>query len=258
MNLVVMSLLDMLAHPHISSVDEVIARYILENHEKVQNMSISDLSNQLGVSNSQISRFVRHVGFSSFVLFKESLSYHGTAQRHSMMQRGIKQKLFQQYLHEDIDYFYTHFDYQQGNRLIDILHDNDVALFGIFNSENYARELQYNLALHQKVCTTFIDIYKQVEYIKKSHGWIIIYSLSGEYVLDNGYSRYYGIVKALKESQARILVITSHQDIASLDYIDEIVFIPHLHNQTSYLIHCFNDWVLSAYLERFPKDGNKK
>lgn len=258
MNLVVMSLLDVIARPCISSVDEVIARYILENHEKVQHMSITDLSQQLGVSPSQISRFVRHIGFSSFVLFKESLSYHGPVQRHSMVQRGIKQPLFQQYLHEDIVYFYTHFDYQQGYQLIDILHNHDVALFGIFNSENYARELQYNLALHHKVCTTFLDIYKQIEYIKESQGWIIIYSLSGEYVLDNGYSRYYGIVKALKESRAHILVVTSHQDIASLDYIDEVVFIPHLHGHTSYLIHCFNDWIISAYLERFPKDGNKK
>ena len=258
MNLVVMSLLDVLSHPSRSSVDEVIARYILENHEKVQQMSMTDLSERLGVSNSQISRFVRHIGFASFALFKESLSYHGSVQRHSMIQRGIRQPLFQQYLHEDIDYFYAHFDYQQGYRLVDILDNHDVALFGIFNSENYARELQYNLALHQKVCTTFLDIYKQVEYIKESQGWIVIYSLSGEYVLDHGYSRYYGIVKALKESQARILVITSQQDIASLDYIDEVILIPHLHGHTSYLIHCFNDWVLSAYLERFPKDGNKK
>ncbi|UTY38259.1 hypothetical protein NMU03_11285 [Allocoprobacillus halotolerans] len=105
MNLVVMSLLDWMAHPQISSVDKIIVKYILENDEKVQDMTIVDMADTLHVSCSQISRFVRHIGFSSFSTFKESLSYHGNPQRHSMVQRRVEQRFFQQYLHEDIDYF---------------------------------------------------------------------------------------------------------------------------------------------------------
>lgn len=144
--------------------------------------------------------------------------------------------------------------------MIDIIQNHEVALFGIFNSENYARELQYNLAFHQKICFSFLDIHKQIEYLRESQGWVIIYSMSGEYVLDNGYPRYYGILKALKESQAHIVVITCQPKVATLDYIDEVIMIHSKHGYHSYLVHCLNDWILASHIKRnkqFPKVGNK-
>ena len=78
---------------------------------------------------------------------------------------------------------------------------------------------------------------------------IVIYSMSGEYVFDNGYSRYYGIVESLKKSQAKIWVVTGNLKVQSLDYVDRVILIPHIHGNLSYLIHCFNDLILSCYLK---------
>lgn len=250
MNLVVMMLLDYIANSQISPIDYMIATYILEHYTEVVDITITTLADLLHVSCSQISRFVRHIGFTSFVDFKESLSYHGNPNRHSLIQKGIDQANFQQYLHEDIDYFYAHFDYAQLDVFIHmLLSTSNIALFGLLNSENDVKELQYNLALHHKICLTFSHIKDQLEYIRHNNGLIIIYSMSGEYVFDNGYSRYYGIVESLKKSQAKIWVVTGNKNVLSLDYVDQVILVPHIHGNLSYLIHCFNDLVLSHYLK---------
>lgn len=250
MNLVVMMLLDYIADPQISPVDYMIATYILKHDTEIADMTISVFADLLHVSCSQISRFVRHIGFSSFSDFKESLLYHGNPKRHSLVQRGMDCSDFQQHIHEDIDYFYDHFDYTQCVAFVDMLLSvEDIALFGLLNSENNVRELQYNLALHHQICLTFFHIQDQLEYIRHSHGVIVIYSMSGEYVFDNGYSRYYGIVESLKKSQAKIWVVTGNPKVQSLDYVDRVILIPHIHGNLSYLIHCFNDLILSCYLK---------
>lgn len=88
MNLILMMLLDYMNNPHISIVDYTIAKYIVHHYTLIFDISINELADLLEVSISQISRFVRHIGFSSFQEFKEATRYHGENQRHSMIQKA--------------------------------------------------------------------------------------------------------------------------------------------------------------------------
>ena len=74
MNLVLMTLLDYINDPHISVVDRCIGEYIVKNINQVSLYSINQLAKSASVSISQVSRFIKHIGFQSFSDFKESLN----------------------------------------------------------------------------------------------------------------------------------------------------------------------------------------
>ena len=92
MNLVLMTLLDYINDPHISVVDRCIGEYIVKNINQVSLYSINQLAKSASVSISQVSRFIKHIGFQSFSDFKESLNVHGHSQRHSLLQKDNQMK----------------------------------------------------------------------------------------------------------------------------------------------------------------------
>ena len=87
MNLMMMTLLDYLNNPDISSVDFVIAQYIIHHADEFNNITITQMADLLGVSISQISRFVHHIGLSSFQECKDVIQCHGKPSRHSFIQK---------------------------------------------------------------------------------------------------------------------------------------------------------------------------
>lgn len=252
MNLILMMLLDYMNNPHISIVDYTIAKYIVHHYTLIFDISINELADLLEVSISQISRFVRHIGFSSFQEFKEATRYHGENQRHSMIQKSKKldMDIYQKYIQEETQYFFTYFDKSSLNNLVKDFHKFDkIALFGILNSGNAARELQYNLAFSGQLCISITEFQAQLSFIKNadSKTLIVIYSLSGEYVLDNDYSRYYHTIQTLKSSQSKIYVITNQLKVKSLSYIDEIIYLPVKYHLYQYTLQYFNDCLLLEY-----------
>ncbi len=57
-----------------SAKEKKIANFILENPSEVIDLSISDLSNQIGISTATMVRFVRKIGFDSYHDFRISLA----------------------------------------------------------------------------------------------------------------------------------------------------------------------------------------
>ena len=111
MNLVLMTLLDYINDPYISLVDRCIAEYIVKNIRQISYYSINQLAKSANVSISQVSRFIRHIGFQSFSDFKESLNVHGSNERHSLLQKDNQMEVstYQKYVQEETQYFFEHF-----------------------------------------------------------------------------------------------------------------------------------------------------
>lgn len=128
------------------------------------------------------------------------------------------------------------------------------------NSGNAARELQYNLMINGLQCLSIIEQRAQIDFIEKadSQTLIVIYSLSGEYVLDNHYSRCFHTLSSLKKSQAKIYVMTHNREVNSLDYIDRMIYIPIKHRFYQYTYQCLNGSILLEYQKRFISKKGKR
>lgn len=154
MNLVTTMLINVINNSHNSVVDRDIAKYLIANHENINSLSISELAKNTNVSISQVSRFVRSLGIESFSDFKEALVYHGEQKRHTGLQREIiDYRVYQKMVTEEITYFYQNFDESRVDKLVyDFYKYPKIAIFGILNSDNGAKELQYNLIGWGKIC----------------------------------------------------------------------------------------------------------
>lgn len=263
MNLIIMILLDYLNNPYISKVDYDIAQYIIHNPNDFMHITITQMADLLGVTISQISRFVRHIGFDSFLELKESIEYHGPISRHSLIQQkaDLNQDNYQKYIHEEIDYFFENFQTTSLHELVDdMMEYSKICLIGSLNSGNAARELQYNLMINGLQCLSIIEQRAQIDFIEKtdSQTLIIIYSLLGEYVLDNHYLRCFHTLSSLKKSKAKIYVMTHNREVNSLTYIDRMIYIPIKHRLYQYTYQCLNDSILLEYQKRFISKKGKR
>lgn len=254
MNLVISLLVNLVNNPKINVVDRHIAIYLINNYKTVNMDTITILAKSLQVSISQLSRFVKNIGFSSYGEFKDAISYHGDTKRHSDLQHGLVDiDDYQRLVTEEINYFYSNFDSSKLSNLIDDLYKtNDVALFGLLNSNNAAKELQYNLMRLNKICISYDNLMAQLNYLKnaKKDTLVIIFSLSGQYVLDNDYSRYYKVISYLKNTKAKTYLLTKNSETINLDYLDEIIIIPTKNNLPNYTWQCICDLIFLMYQKR--------
>ena len=91
--------------------------------------------------------------------FKEALVYHGEQKRHTGLQREIiDYRVYQKMVTEEITYFYQNFDESRVDKLVyDFYKYPKIAIFGILNSDNGAKELQYNLIGWGKICISYTN-----------------------------------------------------------------------------------------------------
>lgn len=251
MNIVISLLINLINNPKTNAVDRDIAVNVINNYQSLKMDSITILANSLNVSISQLSRFVKNIGFNSCGDFKEAIECHGVISRHTDLQLGlINLTDYYKQVTEEINYFYQHFKIKQINNLVSDLHMfKKIALFGLLNSDNGAKELQYNLMRLNKICVSYNNLANQLEYIKsaKEDTLILIFSLSGQYVLDNEYNRYYQTINYLKNTKAKIYVISSNEEVNKLTYLDETIIIPTIHNLSNYTLQSICDLIFLAY-----------
>lgn len=260
MNLIVKSLINIINNPKANHVDRYIASQMIQNYQEIYHMSILEMSHFLNVSNSQISRFVRSIGFESYSQFKDSLSYHGDIHRHLdiHIKETISYSSLKNNIIEEIRYFFEHFDMSQLFDLIQDLHQyKHVAFFGLLNSGNVARDIQMNLASQGLISVSYSEISDQLEFIKNANHdtLVIVISVSGDYILGNDYSRYYKVQNIFKHSHAKKIMITRNTEIKQLDMIDKVIILPIHQNYYNHTLQCFVD-LLTMYYHKFPKDGN--
>lgn len=252
MNLIVKSFIHLINNPKTNGVDRYIASRFIQDYQKVYDLSISEISVFFHVSYSQMSRFVRNIGFDSYREFRESLLYHGSSDRHSDIQvkSPISMLELKNNIIEEIEYFFHYFDMTQLYALIQDLHQyKHIAFFGLLNSGNVARDIQMNLASKGLICVCYDDLFEQLEFMKNAdkQTLIVIISVSGDYLLGNDYARYYKVQNILKNSMAKKIMITKNPKIKELDMIDNVIQLPVSHHYYNHTLQCFADLLTMYY-----------
>jgi DNA-binding MurR/RpiR family transcriptional regulator len=232
MNLIITSLYNLINNPNINSVDRTIAYTLLKDYKQIENKTIIQAAKDLHVTPSQLSRFIRVIGFDSYDEFRQSLTYHGNQKRHSyIFNQSLSKYDIQKDMINEINHFYTHINDEDIQYLVKNINEyNTIAIFGTLSSESYANILQYHLSRFNIISISYSHIKDQLDFIKNADAntLIIILSISGEYVLDNNYNRYLKTIKYLKETSAKIVIITNNKDVNSFHYIDRVIHLPML------------------------------
>lgn len=206
-----------------------IAKYILENIDSLENVSITELAAKCYVSNSSVSRFCRDIGLRNYNELKNQVAKYQIAHEsglHKFQYQGMNsQHPCQSYVDSVIHNLHLLKESICAEDILQLVKDIDayphVAAFGYLQSENVALNLQYDLQTNRKIIYTCMQFAQQIEYIQKADQthFIIIFSDSGTY-FKRAFARTHPFKN--KNTKPKICLITSHKDIV-LPYVDMYV-----------------------------------
>ena len=121
-------------------VNADIAKTILQNYNKIPELTIFDLADLCYVSSSSITRFVRTLGYDSYKEFKSDIAHTLTidvdySKRINMASAEDLKPIYQRYTEnviENIQFTFDHIDYRQLNRVCEMMYQaKEIALFGL-------------------------------------------------------------------------------------------------------------------------------
>ena len=168
------------------STNCVIATYILEHLDEMQDIGIKEIAKKCNVAVSSISRFCKEIGLRDFVELKELLSsidFYFEEQSHS---QSFNQRIedYSYKIHESIQMVKNTID---GHQLIKLCDDikkyQRVGIFGLLKAGSVAINLQGDLLMLGKQVYTHISYTQQMQYIitADENDLIIIFSYTGSY-----------------------------------------------------------------------------
>lgn len=213
----------------LSPTEQAIADYIVENMDKIGHQSISELANELEIADSTIFQFTKKLGFSGFkdfkiaMLIQESNFINGSipeAIKEDDTELSIAQKVFDANIATlaDTRELLVEKDLQQAAATINAT--NRLYLFGLGGSEVVAADA------YHKFLRSSIHVYHSTDYHMQlmeasrltKEDCAIIISHSGRT------KETIAIAQRAKETQAKIIVITSHAN-SPLAKLGDIVFL---------------------------------
>lgn len=164
----------------------VFSNYILDHLDEIRHISIRDLSARTHTSISSISRFCREIGLQDFAELKELIeSTTLQFEIHSHARSFQEQRDdYVAAVQDSLDRVRKSIDMNQLYRLAkDIQAYPNVAAFGMLKAETVAMNLQSDLTMLGKSCTTKLRMAEQADFLTNvdaSH-LIIIFSYTGIY-----------------------------------------------------------------------------
>lgn len=215
------------------STNCVIATYILEHLEEMQNIGIKEIAKKCHVAVSSISRFCKEIGLRDFVELRELLSsidlyFEEQSQSLSLSQRMID---YGNKINESIQMVKNTIDVHQLMKLCDdIKNYKRVGIFGLLKAGSVAINLQGDLLMLGKQVYTNISYTQQMQYIitADENNLIIIFSYTGSYF---DYQDLRALKKKLKAP--KIWMISS--DINHYpSFVDEVISFESLQDQASH------------------------
>lgn len=217
-------------YKNFSPTEKLIADYILENIGKIGNKSITDLANELNIADSTIFQFTKKLGFSGYkdfkiaVLIQESDNSSITSIAENIKdgdsELTIAQKVFEANI-ATIDDTRNLLVEEDLKKVGEILTNTErLFLFGLGGSEVIASD-GYHKFLRSSInvfhSTDYhIQLMEAAQLTKDDCAIIISHSGRTKESLE--------IAKLAKETDAKIIVITSHTNSALTEYGD-LVFI---------------------------------
>ena len=215
------------------STNCMIASYILDHLNEVQNMGIRDIAEKCHVAMSSISRFCKEIGLRDYAELKELLNcpqLYFEEQSHS---QSFEQRMhdYCQKITESICMVEKTIDKTQMLKLCQDMHQyQKVALFGLLKAGSVAMNLQSDLLMLGKQVYTNISYSQQLDYIVHSDkdDLIVIFSYTGSYF------DYQDLRELKKKLYApKIWMISSHIEKYP-DFVDEVLSFESLQDQGSH------------------------
>lgn len=214
-----------------------IAKYLIENIDNLEDLTLTELAKNCFVSNSSISRFCKDIGFNDFNTLKNQLAIYPIELSHAKNKFNYQgynpDSLCLSYIQSVINNLHSLYNesFEQSilNLVNDIYNYKEVAAFGYLNSQNTALNLQYDLQTSGKTIYTCLKYIEQAEFIKNSdeNTLIIIFSESGTY-----FDRVFNRNKPFKDlkNKPKICLVTSNSNI-TYPFIDSYI---RCHNNGDY------------------------
>lgn len=261
---------------HISSSEQIIADYILENKYDIQNMSTRDIAKNTYTSSATIVRFAQKLGYTGFSDLKEDylneLNYIEThfknvnanypfSKDDSLKEIAGKINIL---LKETLDDSLSLIHFQQLEEVLRLLQKSEcIHMFGIGSSLLFAQHFKHKMGrIGKKVeIETLVGEYGFNISLVEPHDCAILISYSGETttVLNNA--------KLLKHKNIPIIAITSLGDNRLTEYADITLHITTREKQYSkisafsseYSIQYILDILYSGYFAlNYEENLNKK
>lgn len=249
MNHVLDALIFLVNNSDNSGVYYNIAKIILDNLDKVENISINDLADMCFVSASTISRFCRYVGCNSYIDFCDEVSRPPQSyNRTSLFVDLTKQSDITQHMIDSIDSEFEIMQKYLNNDLIDklvndIYNYKKIAIFGRGNSGYFARELQYNLMFNKKYTTSINNLSDQFKFIRESKEdtLIIIFTVSGQYLIPsrNDDISLHDNKLSILSSKSNVVCITKNPKILKHPCVNYIIQFGSLELKSNYYNYSF-------------------
>lgn len=225
--------LSTLASEKSGSTNGIIARYLLDHLDEVQDLGIKEMAQQCHVAASSISRFCKDIGLADFMelkdlLLNETLSFETLSPKATFSQRS---QACQEMIHQSLEMVARSISAEKVSQLCDdIAHFDRVAAFGLLKAETAAINLQTDLLMLGKNIYTHIAYKEQLQYLlcASNQDLIIIFSYTGAYF---DYERLRAKAKRLQAP--KIWMITSKTSPLP-DFVDESITFDSLQNQASH------------------------
>lgn len=222
-------LFNVLSQSPFDSASYQIASKMLENFNILVDLSLSQIAEITFSSKSNISKFIRSIGYEDFADFKYALQ-HQDNENNSFSKNVIpfieKKGLDSYFLQVQSDLMATYksLDVKNLKRLCQDLYRYDTcAAFGTLFSQSGASDLQSKLAYYHKFLFSDVNMVKQEQFIAQADAntLILLFSDSGNYIhFDKDFR---AGKNPFETCQAKIVMITSNKKMKDHPKIDYII-----------------------------------
>ena len=239
-----------------------IALTMLENYDKLHQLSITDVAKLCNVSKSTISKFARQLGFDDYLDLKDNATFvenrfNNPLNYLSNILTSIQTEGIDDYLTsviKDITYLQQHLDLSAIDRLVNaMINHRRVYAFGLVFSESAAIDLQYKLAYNGKFIQTFQDDVLQERILEEATDdtLVIIFTNSGDYLTKQQIHLGTPRKNVFMNTAAHVIAVTANPNVKNFSFIDDAIVFPHqTHYQThSIMYQIITDLIVTRYRE---------
>ena len=175
-------------------VNADIAKTILQNYNKIPELTIFDLADLCYVSSSSITRFVRTLGYDSYKQFKNDIDNTLTidvdySKRINMATAEDLKPIYQRYTEnviENIQFTFDHIDYRQLNRVCEMIYQaKEIALFGLEYANYVGIHFQNKMASLNRLIQLGVSDEKQLELAKRLAPHSLVFIISSWNIIRN-------------------------------------------------------------------------
>ncbi len=176
-------LLSTIASQNNDSTNKHIAKTIIENREKMNEMGISDLAELCHVGTGSISRFCREIGLENFSELKKLIVHFHQDNFEKIVEGNVLDSL-ENRIQQSVSQSIRSVDLNQIRKLNeDILRYQKVYAAGLLKAQSAATNMQVDFLMMGKLIDTNVSYREQIAHIAEAEKdeLIIIFSYTGSY-----------------------------------------------------------------------------